>query len=298
MNADGRFAPSPTGDLHLGSLRTALIAWLMARSAQARFLLRIDDLDPQRSREKFVARQLADLRSLGIDWDGEPVRQSQRTELYAQAVQRLLAQGRLYPCFCTRAEVQAAASAPHGDMPDGAYPGTCARLSAAQASARVTAGERHALRLRAEAVRIEFDDLLAGRQGGIVDDFVVVRSDGVHAYQLAVVVDDAEQGIGQVVRGVDLAPSTPRQILLQQLLGLPTPSYAHVPLVLSHGGQRLAKRDGAVTLKDRHEPPSMTLAWLAHSIGLAGEAHRVASARELLAEFQPSRIPTRSVSLP
>jgi glutamyl-tRNA synthetase len=297
MSADGRFAPSPTGPLHLGSLRTALVAWLMARSQGARFLVRIEDLDPQRSRREFESAQLADLRTLGIDWDEPPVRQSERTELYAHAVERLRAAGRIYPCFCTRAEIREAASAPHGELPDGFYPGTCSRLPDAEAQRRIAAGERFALRVRADGERIDWHDRLLGDQSGPVDDFVVVRSDGVHAYQLAVVVDDDAQRIGEVVRGADLADSTPRQILLQRLLGLSTPGYAHVALVLSRSGERLAKRDQGATLADRAEPSASTLAAIAHSLGLALGRERVSTAAELLAEFDPGAIPRASVRI-
>jgi glutamyl-tRNA synthetase len=297
MPADGRFAPSPTGPLHLGSLRTALAAWLTARSQTARFFVRTEDLDPQRSRAEFEQLQLDDLRALGIDWDEPPLRQSERTRLYDDALGRLHAAGRLYPCFCTRAEVRGAASAPHGKLPEGFYPGTCRDIPAAERRRRIEAGERFALRVRAEETVIAFDDRLLGLQSGTVDDFVVVRADGVHAYQLAVVVDDAEQRIGEVVRGADLADSTPRQILLQRLLGLPTPRYAHVPLVLSPEGRRLAKRDRAATLADRDEPVAATLALLAHSLGLAEGRDLVTSAAELVAEFDPALIPRQPVSL-
>lgn len=291
MSADGRFAPSPTGPLHLGSLRTALTAWLMARSQGARFLVRIEDLDPQRSRPEFETAQLADLRTLGIDWDAQPVRQSERTWLYDDALGWLHAAGRLYPCFCTRAEIREAASAPHEKLSEGSYPGTCRGIGAAERRGRIGAGERFALRLRADSERIEFEDRLLGPQAGVVDDFVVVRADGVHAYQLAVVVDDAEQGVGEVVRGADLADSTPRQILLQRLLGVRTPSYAHVPLVLGPSGARLAKRDGGATLADRDEPVSATLTLLAHSLGLVSGQDRVESASELVERFDPALIP-------
>ena len=296
MNADGRFAPSPTGPLHLGSLRTALVAWLMARSQGARFLVRIEDLDPQRSAAEFETSQLADLQLLGIDWDEEPVRQSQRTALYEDAVAQLHAMERLYPCFCTRAEIREAASAPHGKLPEGFYPGTCSRLPVAVAAKRIEAGERFAVRLRAQGERITYEDRLLGAISRRVDDFVVVRSDGVHAYQLAVVVDDAAQGIGEVVRGADLADSTPRQILLQRLLGLPTPSYVHVPLVLGPSGERLAKRDRGATLADRGEAVATTLALLAHSLGLVSGRDQVATARDLVAEFDLRRIPAGSVN--
>ncbi len=297
MSADGRFAPSPTGPLHLGSLRTALAAWLFARSRSARFLLRVEDLDPQRSRRAFERAQIADLRSLGIDWDEAPVRQSERRALYDDALATLDAAGRLYPCFCTRAEIREAASAPHGDVPDGAYPGTCRELSPVERRGRIAAGRPFALRLRADAARIGFHDRLLGHRSGVVDDFVVRRGDGVPAYQLAVVVDDAAQEIGEVVRGADLADSTPRQILLAQLLGLPVPAYAHVPLVLGSDGARLAKRHGAATLEQRGEPPSSTLALLAHSLGLAHDRDRVSSARDLLDDFELGLIPREPLTI-
>jgi glutamyl-tRNA synthetase len=297
MPADGRFAPSPTGPLHLGSLRTALVAWLFARSQVARFLVRIEDLDPQRSRREWEARQLADLTALGLDWDGEPARQSERGGLYERALSELGLQGRLYPCFCTRAEIREAASAPHGALPEGAYPGTCAALAPAEARRRIAAGQQHALRVRAEGEVIEFDDRLAGVYAGAVDDFVVRRADGITAYQLAVVVDDAAQGIGEVVRGADLVDSTPRQILLAKLLGLPVPSYAHVPLVLGPDGERLAKRHGGATLADRREAPARTLALLAHTLGLAMGRAEVGGAGELLGEFEPARFPRDPVVL-
>jgi glutamyl-tRNA synthetase len=290
-DSDGRFAPSPTGPLHLGSLRTALVAWLSARSASARFLLRMEDLDPQRSRRELEAVQLADLRALGIDWDETVVRQSERTALYERALASLQARDRLYPCFCTRAEIREAAAAPHGPGPEGGYPGTCRDLGADERRRRIEAGQRYALRLRADAERIAFPDRLLGEQSGVVDDFVVRRADGVPAYQLAVVVDDADQRIGEVVRGADLADSTPRQILLGRLLGLPVPRYTHVPLVLGPDGTRLAKRHGSATLADRDEPAPATLALLAHSLGLARERAWVGDAAELLDEFDPGRLP-------
>jgi glutamyl-tRNA synthetase len=288
---DGRFAPSPTGPLHLGSLRTALVAWLFARSQSARFLVRIEDLDPQRSRPGFERQQLDDLRALGLDWDETPVRQSERMSLYEDALARLEAEGRLYPCFCTRAEIREAASAPHGALPEGSYPGTCRGLSDAERERRRAAGRPFALRVRAGSELVEFDDRLHGRCGVVVDDFVVRRADGVPAYQLAVVVDDAAQGVGEVVRGDDLIDSTPRQILLARLLGLPVPRYAHVPLVFGKDGARMAKRSRPPTLSDRDEPPASTLAVLAHSLGLALDRVQVRRPDELLAVFDPGRLP-------
>jgi glutamyl-tRNA synthetase len=251
VTADGRFAPSPTGTLHVGNLRTALLAWLFARSQDARYLVRMEDLDAGRVRERFYDEQLRDLTALGLDWDGPVVRQSQRIGLYEEALATLRADGLVYPCWCTRAEIREAASAPHGDGPEGAYPGTCLRLTAAQRAEREASGRPPALRVHAGAARVAFDDRLAGRCEGVVDDVVVRRNDGAFAYNLAVVVDDAEQGVREVVRGADLLDSTPRQLWLVQRLGLRAPRHAHVPLVLGPDGARLAKRHGAVTLADR-----------------------------------------------
>jgi glutamyl-tRNA synthetase len=290
--SDGRFAPSPTGTLHLGNLRTALLAWLFARSAGARFLMRMEDLDRGRVRPGYEEQQLADLSRLGLDWDGPVTRQSDRVELHAGAIAKLDADGLLYPCWCTRAEIREAASAPHGEQAEGAYPGTCRELTGAERAERERSGRPPALRLRAGGERVEFHDRLLGPRAGVVDDFVVRRGDGVPAYNLAVVVDDAEQGIGEVVRGADLADSTPRQLLLARLLGLPEPRHAHVPLMLGPDGERLAKRHGAVTLAEREslgETPARVVAALADSAGLPVPAAEAAPA-ELLAGFDPARI--------
>ena len=295
--SDGRFAPSPTGPLHLGNLRTALLAWLFARSAGARFLVRMEDLDRSRVRPGVEEGQLAGLRALGLDWDGPVVRQSGRMELYEEAVARLDAAGFLYPCYCTRAEIRAAASAPHGIAASDRYPGACRRLTEAERKRLEEAGRRPALRVRAEGARVAFVDRLIGlREEAEVDDFVVRRSDGTPAYQLAVVVDDAAQGIEQVVRGADLVDSTPRQILLSHLLGLDIPRYAHVPLVLGPDGRRLAKRHGAVALADRRargEGTAEVLGWMASSLGLAEPGEPLTPAG-LLPRFDPSRLPRES----
>ena len=261
----GRFAPSPTGTLHLGNLRTALLAWLFARSAGSEFLVRMEDLDTGRVRPGYAEQQLADLAAIGIDWDGEVVYQSQRLALYDDA---LAALGDLvYECYCTRAEIREAASAPHGPLPEGAYPGTCLRLTAAELAEKRANGRAPALRIRADAARVAFDDRLHGHVEGVVDDFVVRRNDGAPAYNLAVVVDDDAQGIEEVVRGDDLLDTTPRQIFLAGALGLPEPVYAHVPLVLGTDGARLAKRHGDVTL--REVPPDRARAWMYRTLGLS-----------------------------
>ena len=292
-SSDGRFAPSPTGPLHVGNLRTALLAWLFARSEGARFLVRVEDLDRSRVRPGVEEAQLADLRAIGLDWDGPVVRQSERADLYEKAIGRLDAAGLLYPCYCTRAEVRAAASAPHGIPAAHRYPGTCRELTAAERAEKEASGRPPALRVRAEGTSVAFEDLLLGRQEEEVDDFVVRRNDGAPAYQLAVVVDDAAQSIGEVVRGADLVDSTPRQILLSRLLGLKAPRYAHVPLVLGPDGRRLAKRHGAVTLDDRRalgESPEEVVGWMARSLGLAGEEEKVTT-QGLLGRFAHARLP-------
>ena len=290
---DGRFAPSPTGALHLGNLRTALLAWLFARSQGARFLVRMEDLDRSRVRPGMEEAQLADLAALGLDWDGPVVRQSERGALYEEAIARLDAGGLLYPCYCTRAEIRAAVSAPHGIADSDLYPGTCREIPASERAEKEASGRPPALRVRAQGVKVAFEDRLLGHREGEVDDFVVRRNDGAPAYQLAVVVDDWDQGVGEVVRGADLVDSTPRQTLLYDLLGLPAPRYAHVPLVLGPDGQRLAKRHGAVTLADRREAgetPEEVLNWMATSLGLA-EPGEKPSLPDLLARFDPSRLP-------
>ena len=245
--ATGRFAPTPTGRLHLGNLRTALVAWLVARSRGSRFLLRIEDLDVAAARPEHYESQPADLAAIGLDWDGPVVRQSERRPLHDAAIDRLTAAGLTYPCYCTRREVLEAPQAPHA--PPGAYPGTCRRLSDADRRAREADARRPALRLRAEDVTVTIEDGLHGRYEGMVDDLVLRRGDGTPAYNLAVVVDDADQGVEEVVRGDDLLSSSPRQAHLARLLGLPVPAYVHVPLAFGPDGQRLAKRHGGTTLE-------------------------------------------------
>lgn len=252
MGYVGRYAPSPTGHLHLGNLRTATVAWARARAAGGRFLVRIEDIDRQRSRPEFEEQQLADLAAIGLDWDGEPVRQSERTRLYDDALARLP----VFPCFCSRKDIQRelreVGGAPHG-VP-GAYPGTCRDLGegerARRAEEMAAQGRGPSLRLRAGVRRWRAFDALRGEVAGDVDDMVLRRSDGMWAYNLAVVVDDADQGVTEVVRGDDLLSSAPRQAYLAHLLGVRGPTYAHVPLVVNAEGRRLAKRDGDVTLRD------------------------------------------------
>ena len=255
--------------------------------------MRVEDLDRSRVRPGIEEAQLSDLRAIGLDWDGPVVRQSERMALYEEAVERLDAGGLLYPCYCTRKEIRVAVSAPHGIAAADRYPGTCRELTKAERAEREAAGRPPALRVRAEGTRIAFEDRVLGPNEGETDDFVVRRNDGAPSYQLAVVVDDADQGIGEVVRGADLVDSTPRQVLLARLLGLPVPRYAHVPLVLGPDGTRLAKRHGAVTLQDRAtqgDGPGEVLAWMARSLGLAAPGERP-GIEGLLARFDPEKLP-------
>ncbi len=295
----GRFAPSPTGELHIGNLRTALLAWLHARRAGERFLIRIEDLDVGRVRERFVGDQLADLRAIGLESDREPVRQSRRAALYRAALGRLRAEERVFRCFCTRREVREAASAHHGD-PGGHYPGTCRGLGALEADRRAAAGDPFALRLRAEGASVTVEDRRHGRFSRPVDDLVLVRRDGVFAYNLAVVVDDADQAIAEVVRGEDLLASTADQALLYDLLGLGRPRFSHVPLVLGADRQRLAKRHGSVTrasLVALGWGDEALLGFLGRSMGLLEPGERP-SLDTLLERFDPGELPPDPLVLP
>lgn len=277
----GRFAPSPSADLHIGNLRTAILAWLFARSTDRRFLMRVDDLD-DRTFTDVGQRQLDDLAAIGLTWDLVEW-QSEHPERYDAAIAELDAHGLLYECYCSRRDIAQAPRAPHA--PQGAYPGTCRELTDDERAARrAETGRPPALRLRSDAIVHTVHDVLHGEYTGIVDDFVVRRGDGVPAYNLAVVVDDASRGVDQVVRGDDLLPSSPRQAYLARMLGHPEPVYAHVPLVLNEDGARLAKRDGAVTLAEIGV--SRALAQISESLGW-----RARDVEGMLAEFDPQRLP-------
>ncbi len=290
----GRFAPSPTGELHIGNLRTALLAWLYARSTGSRFLVRMEDLDPITSSRAHEEKQLGDLSAIGLDWDGDVVRQSDRFPLYERVITDLDARNAVYRCFCTRREIAEATSAPHQHLPDGAYPGTCRNLSEKAVKKNISLGKKFALRIRMNNQVLGFDDLLRGPTETLVDDFVLRRADGMPAYNLAVVVDDELQGVEQVVRGDDLLLGTPRQIALGRLLGYKEKSYVHVPLVLNAEGKRLSKRDGAVTINDLlafNVTPDDVRAMLAHSCGLVSKNESVSPAT-LLGRFDPGKVPS------
>jgi glutamyl-tRNA synthetase len=307
----GRFAPSPTGPLHLGNARTALVSWLAARAARGAYAMRVEDLDGPRVRPGLEARILDELRWLGLDWDegpdvggpAGPYRQSERLETYRAALDRLRASGHLYPCFCSRAEIAAASQAPHGPSDEGPrYPGTCAGLSPAEVARRASS-RRPAWRFRVPAGPVRFDDGVHGAQeldvAAQVGDFVVARADGIPAYQLAVVVDDAAMAVTDVVRGDDLLPSTGRQLLLYGALGLPAPRFAHVPLVTGEDGQRLAKRHGALSLgelRDHGADPRAVTGLLAELSGLAPPDVRLAPA-DLVASFTLGALPRAATVL-
>ena len=263
--------------------------------------MRIEDLDRVTSSKDHEAAQLRDLAALGMRSDREVVRQSERFGLYEAAIERLVAQERTYPCFCTRREIREASSAPHDAlMTEGAYPGTCRELSEAARGAMVEAGRQSALRIRAHGEVIECVDDIYGPYRATVDDVVIRRNDGVPAYNLAVVVDDAAQGVAEVVRADDLLACTPRQVLLQRLLQLSTPRYRHVPLVVGSDGVRLAKRHGDVTLSQLAAlgvSPSQVLAMLGASIGLSRHDELV-TLEQLVARFDVSKVPREPWVLP
>jgi glutamyl-tRNA synthetase len=296
MTVRARFAPSPSGALHLGNARTALLAFLDARSLGGAFILRMDDLDPQRSLAEAAASILEDLRWLGLDWDegpdvdGQygPYLESQRDALYREAVDRLLKQGRAFECTCSRADLARAANAPHAGDDGPRYPGTC-RGGATQ-PARLRSA-----RLRVEPGAVRFDDLIHGPQSfdvcAEVGDFVIRRGDGVAAYQLAVAVDDAAMGITRVIRGDDLLSSTPRQLLVYEALGLRAPVFGHVPLMVGSDGHRLAKRGGSLTLQALRAlgvPPERVVGFLARSAGL--RVPESITAKELVGAFSIDQI--------
>lgn len=277
----GRFAPSPSADLHIGNVRTAVLAWLFARSTGRRFLVRVEDLD-DRTFPEVARRQLHDLAAVGLTWDEPPEYQAAHEGRYLAVVDDLTERGLTFECFCSRKDILQAPRAPHA--PEGAYPGTCRNLSDDERAERRAAGRPPAIRLRSDTNEYTVTDLLHGTYTGVVDDFVLRRGDNVPAYNLAVVVDDAAQGVDQVVRGDDLLPSSPRQAYLAALLGYSQPVYAHVPLVLNAEGKRLAKRDGAVTVSEIGAESA--LAQIAASLG-----YTATTLDGMLAEFDPARLP-------
>ena len=306
----GRFAPSPSGRMHLGNLFCALLSWLSVKSRGGEWILRIEDLDTARCRPDYARQVEEDLRWLGLAWDeggstggpDAPYFQSQRTALYEAALARLREMGLVYPCFCTRAQLHAA-SAPHREDGLTVYPGTCRGLTPEDIARREAAGRKGALRLRVPEETVTFTD---GHLGEVTEylptdcgDFLLRRSDGLFAYQLAVVVDDAAMGVTEVVRGADLLSSTPRQLLLYELLGWEAPEFYHFPLLLSPDGRRLSKRDGDLglgALRERYTPEEIIgkLAYLAGQN--PGGGPRTPEA--LAEDFHWDAVPRRDIPLP
>ena len=305
MEVRGRFAPTPSGRMHLGNLLAALLAWLDARAAGGKLVLRIEDLDTQRTSRSFAAQIMDDLRWLGLDWDEgglEPAyMQSRRTAYYEEAFHVLEEKGLVYPCYCTRAE-RMAASAPHRE--DGAvvYSGKCFYLTKEKREALERRGQPPAWRVRCPDLTVAVED---GNCGTYTEnlardcgDFIVRRSDGVFAYQLAVVVDDALMGVNHVVRGRDLLPSAPRQAWLHRVLGYEPPEFFHAPLLLAPDGRRLAKRDRDLdmgALRKRYAPEELVglLAWYA---GLLDRREK-ATAKELISQFTWAKVPKNDITV-
>lgn len=286
----GRFAPSPTGHLHLGNVRSALLGWLQARAAGGEFWLRIEDLDVERCKPQFIDSIRSDLEFLGLEWQGPMWLQSERRQVYDHAIDQLNHEGLIYPCTCSRADIARAVSAPHVGEEGPVYPRTCA-------GGAIVEGRPRALRFRVTGGPTAFNDLVMGHFGHDVEqavgDFIVRRADGIASYQLAVVVDDAAAGVTHVLRGADLLSSTPRQIQLAHALGLPVPTYAHVPLVMENTERRLAKRDGSLTVRALREAgvsAERIIGLLAKWSGLSdGQPVRAA---ELVSGFSLERLST------
>ena len=311
MAVTGRFAPSPSGRIHLGNILCCLLAWLSARQKGGRVVLRIEDLDTARCPARYGEQMCRDIHWLGLDWDegpgvggpNDPYEQSRRTALYQAALERLEAQGLVYPCFCTRAELHAA-SAPHREDGQVIYPGTCRRLSPEEAAERARrTGRTPALRLRVPETEITFTDGHMGDYREFLSrdcgDFLLRRSDGMFAYQLAVVVDDAAMGVTEVVRGADLLASTPRQLLLYRLLGLREPAFYHFPLLLGSDGRRLSKRNadaGLDSLGQRYTAPEI-LGKLAYLAGFNPSA-AARTGEDLLRDFSWEKVPRADIRIP
>ena len=301
----GRFAPSPSGRMHLGNAWTALLAWLDIRKTGGTMVLRMEDLDPDRSRPEYASGLIEDLRWLGLDWDEgpdvggpyAPYNQSGRTALYQAAFEKLTQSGLVYPCFCSRAELRFAASAPHAGDRETPYSGRCEKMDTGTLSEFEAQNRKPAFRLRVHDAAVEFTDETYGLQKQVLQqscgDFVIRRSDGVFAYQLAVVVDDAAMRIDRILRGADLLDSTPRQIYLWRWLGLQPPAFLHVPLLVGSDGDRLSKRQGSLTIKalrDTGTPAEKIIGHLAVWAGLIDRFEPL-RASELIPLFTVGRLP-------
>lgn len=297
MTCTGRFAPSPTGELHLGNLRTALASWLSARAQGGRWLVRMEDVDHARCRGSLGDAQLRDLAALGLEGDGRVLWQSRRQGAYQAALQRLFQAGGLYPCVCTRKDLATMASAPHGEDGLRPYPGTCRNRP-------LPFLRPDALRFHLPGGAVAWDDRVLGPQeddpGQLTGDPLLHRRDGCYAYHLAVVVDDGAQGVTEVVRGTDLRAVTATQVRVQEALGLPRPAYAHLGLVTAPDGTRLGKRDGALglaLLAHRGVSAAQVLGWLGWSLGCL-ERPEAVRAEDLVAAFHWDRVPAGALAAP
>lgn len=299
-----RLAPSPTGYLHLGNAFSFLLNWLFVRKTGGRIILRMDDIDPDRSKKEFSRAVIEDLLWLGLDWDEGPIPQSGNSQYYRVALERLQSQDLVYPCFCARKDLRSLASAPQIGYMGVPYPGTCASLSFEEANRRIANGAAACHRLRVPAEDVKFEDIVYGSNsfsppdfGG---DFALIRSDGVFAYQLASVVDDARMGVNLIMRGRDLLPSTPRQIILFKMLGFETPNFAHLPLLLDENGERLAKRHKSLALRalrQNNVPAANIVGGLANLAGITPKLSP-AMPNDLIDKLDLSLLPKNDIRLP
>jgi glutamyl-tRNA synthetase len=300
----GRLAPSPTGHLHLGHAFSLLVAWWQAKSQGGRVVLRLDDVDSERAGQGFVDQLLDDLRWLGLSWDGPPQVSSEHTADHERAVERLQAQGDVYPCVCSRADVMRALGAPQAGTAEARYPGLCRGKFTSRAQAEQLTGRAAALRISVPPGQRSVSDLIYGRYAEDllleVGDFVVQRRAGACAYQLACVIDDHLDGVTHVVRGRDLLASTLRQNLIAERLGLPVPRYAHVPLICDHNGRRLAKRErdmSLLQLRAQGVSAKQVVRWAARCAEQTLHSHQCC-AQDFVGQFDPCRIPPHDVLLP
>jgi len=296
MTTTTRFAPSPSGELHLGNARTALFNWLLARRDGGRFLLRIEDTDAERSKAEFTAQLKEDLQCLGLAWDGEIVEQSKRGDVYRQALDRLASVGRVYPCYCTPLEIEISRKTQLASGKPPRYAGTCRHLDENQRAAKIAEGRKPTLRFKVpDSGRVEFIDLVHGEQRfecADIGDFIVQRADGSAAFFFSNIVDDALSGVTVVLRGEDHLSNTPRQLMIAEALSLPAPAYGHISLITSADGSPLSKRHGAKSLKRLKQEGYLPLALVNHlfRLGHSTELHGLQSLDELARGFDPTHL--------
>ena len=296
MTTTTRFAPSPSGELHLGNARTALFNWLLARRDGGRFLLRIEDTDAERSKAEFTAQLKTDLQWLGLAWDGEIVEQSKRGDVYREALERLAAVGRVYPCYCTPLEIEVSRKTQIASGKPPRYAGTCRNLNDTQRAAKLAEGRKPTLRFKVpDTGRVEFVDLVHGEQRfecADIGDFIVQRADGSAAFFFSNIVDDAMSGVTLVLRGEDHLSNTPRQLMIAEALDLTAPTYGHISLITSADGSPLSKRHGAKSLRQLKEEGYLPLALVNHlfRLGHSSDLHGLQTMEDLARGFDPSHL--------